>query len=146
MYQKAPPGTRYGRFPMDLDREFRRNYDSPPWTCKCPHNYPIRRVCEIAWPILVSAIVCWGCGTVLDYEDSVTADPITQFENMVVRRPFVVRKGIASAPQDHGLGRKATPVVLYEMIKLGIEAGLSAKDISQELGIDEGWVRDLGGI
>lgn len=96
--------------------------------------------------MLVTAFVCWGCGTVLCYEDSTTADAVSRFENMVMRRPFVVRKGIASAPQAHGLARRATPIVLLEMIKMGLSAGLSCEDLSNELGVDEKWIREFGGV
>lgn len=133
------------RFPKNIDREFNRNYVSPPWTCNCAHAYPVRFLCEVATPILTKAVICWGCGTVLGYEDSTSTNPLELLEHMVTKRKFVVRKGIATAPTNHGLARQTSPIVLYEMIKLGMAAGLSAKDISSELGVDEKYVRRLGG-
>ena len=90
-------------------------------------------VAPLSWPIGTIAKVCYACGRVLECVDGLLIMEEREAAVEFQPRPFAVRRGVAIQPSNAEVAR--------EIVLLGLEGGLSAREVAAELKCDEHYVK-----
>jgi hypothetical protein len=120
--------TKTGHGELRSDKKRNTGEICPPeWPCgKCGCKH-VRVTSPTYWPIDSVAIICFMCGAVVDYADDLLIFKPKEALKEYVKRKWVVREGIALQPTSYEIA--------IELIRMGIEGGLTDEDIAYELNV-----------
>jgi hypothetical protein len=96
-------------------------------------------VCPVHWPIETIALVCFTCGSTMDYVDNLLMLEVKEAMRIRVQRPWVIDRGAAKQVESSVTNEK----VLGEIIEMGVAGGLSDQDIAEVLEMDPGYISDV---